>query len=170
MSTSIRDAKPYALDVTHSINGANGFTFAKAIGEKIDDSFDAGSPPCFKTIHTSEVDHLIIWNYGVNLHHLANMLGLSEVIAKKPESKIGLKNYGSFAAIYHLGPTKLTLMSRNTEGEIIYLEFRIGEYLELIKQCQNNYNDLRLLPNNFIKTGEMGRRIESYIKLKNAEV
>jgi len=165
MSTSIRDGKPYALDVTHNLNGANGFTFAKSIGEKIDDSFDAGSPPCFKTIHTSEMDHLMIWNYGENLTNLANMLGLSEVIAKKPESKIGLKNSGSFAAIYHLAPNKLTLMSRNTEGKIIELVFRIGEYLELIKQCQDdNYNDPRLLPNNFIESSKITEDTKLYIK------
>jgi hypothetical protein len=48
---TFNDAKPFALDVKDCLYGANGMTFAKSIGERNDDSYDAGSNPQIGRAH-----------------------------------------------------------------------------------------------------------------------
>jgi hypothetical protein len=163
---TFNDAKPFALDVKDCLYGANGMTFAKSIGERNDDSYDAGSNPRYKVIENaeSESQYALAWNMGDNLHQLAKVLGLSTVISKKSEGKIGLKNKGTFSTLCHLGPDLILILSRGPEGKPIELSFRFGEYVRMIEACHDNYCDERLNPRNFMETSRITAETSDLMK------
>ena len=161
---TFNDAKPYALDVKDCLYGANGMTFAKSIGERNDDSYDAGSNPRYKVIENGDEQYLLLWNMGDNLHQLAKVLGLSTVISKKSEGKIGLKNKGTFSTLCHLGPDGILILSRNAEGKPIELSFKFGEFVKMIEACHNNYCDERLNPRNFMETSRITAETNELLK------
>jgi len=161
---TFNDAKPFALDVKDCLYGANGMTFAKSIGERNDDSYDAGSSPRYKVIDSGESQNLLLWNNGDNLHQLSKVLGLSTVISKKSEEKIGLKNKGTFSSLCHLGADEVRVLSRNAEGKPIELSFKFGEYVKKIETCHNNYCDESLNPRNFMETSRITAETSDLMK------
>lgn len=161
---TFNDAKPFALDVKDCLYGANGMTFAKSIGERNDDSYDAGSNPRYKVIENGDDQYALAWNMGDNLHQLAKVLGLSTVISKKSEGKIGLKNKGTFSTLCHLGPDGILILSRNAEGKPIELSFKFGEYVKMIEACHDNYCDERLNPRNFMETSRITAETSDLMK------
>lgn len=170
--TTVNNDKPYALDVKDGIHGANGMTFAKSIGERIDDSYDAGSNPRYKVINDGDDQYLLHWNMGENLPQLAKLLGLSSTISKKAENKIGLKNKGTFAGICNLGPDELYCISRNNEGKPNELSFKFGDFVSMIEKCHDNYRDPKLVTSNFMEssnrisvdTSDLMKKLASMIK------
>lgn len=160
---TINESKPFALDVKNSLHGANGMTFAKCIGEKNDDAFDAGGNPRWKSVQSDKVDTLMGWNMGENLPQLAKLFGLSNTISKKPADKIGLKNRGTFASFCYLQPDVIILVSRNTEGKLIELTFRFKEFIDLLENCHENYNDRRLIPTNFMEQSRITEDTKSHL-------
>jgi len=161
---TFNDAKPFALDVKDCLYGANGMTFAKSIGERNDDSYDAGSNPRYKVIENGDEQYLLLWNMGDNLHQLAKVLGLSTVISKKSEGKIGLKNKGTFSTLCHLGSEGILILSRNAEGKPIELSFKFGEFVRMIETCHDNYCDERLNPRNFMETSRITAETNELLK------
>ena len=169
---TINNDKPYALDVKDGLHGANGMTFAKSIGERIDDSYDAGSNPRYKVINDGDDQYLLHWNTGENLPQLAKLLGLSNTISKKAENKIGLKNKGTFAGVCNLGPDELYCISRNNEGKPNELSFKFGDFVSTIEKCHDNYRDPKLITSNFIEssnrisvdTSDLMKKLASMIK------
>ena len=161
---TFNDAKPFALDVKDCLYGANGMTFAKSIGERNDDSYDAGSNPRYKVIENGDEQYLLLWNMGDNLYQLAKVLGLSTVISKKSEGKIGLKNKGTFSTLCHLGSDGILILSRNAEGKPIELSFRFGEFVKMIEACHDNYCDERLNPRNFMETSRITAETNELLK------
>ena len=161
---TFNDAKPFALDVKDCLFGANGMTFAKSIGERNDDSYDAGSNPRYKVIENGDEQYLLLWNMGDNLHQLAKVLGLSPVISKKSEEKIGLKNKGTFSTLCHLGSDGILILSRNAEGKPIELSLKFGEFVRMIEACHDNYCDERLNLRNFMETSRITAETSDLIK------
>ena len=169
---TVNNDKPYALDVKDGLHGANGMTFAKSIGERIDDSYDAGSNPRYKVVNDGDDQYLLHWNTGENLPQLAKLLGLSNTISKKAENKIGLKNKGTFAGVCNLGPDELYCISRNNEGKPNELSFKFGDFVSTIEKCHDNYRDPKLITSNFIEssnrisvdTSDLMKKLASMIK------
>jgi hypothetical protein len=161
---TFNESKPFALDVKDCLYGANGMTFSKSIGERNDDSYDAGSHPRYKIIENTESHHMLAWNMGDNLHQLSRLLGLSSVISKKSAEKIGLKNKGTFSTLCHLGADIIRILSRNSEGKLIELSFQFGEFVKMIELCHHNYCDERLNSRNYIETSRLTTDTSDFIK------
>ena len=162
---TVKQGQPYSLAVRHNINGANNMTFQKDIGERCDDCLDANAVPRWKVGQVGEDYHLVNWNTGENLNQLSKLLGLSDVISRKPETKIGLMNRGSFASLCNLQPNLIYLLSKNEKHEVVELEFRFGEYVAAIRALQDaNYCDEKLSPQDFIKANCITRKGEAHFK------
>jgi len=178
-----RESKPFALLVKHALRGASNMTFQKGIWEKTDDSFDAEGNARYKIIRhkgfvkipkkesvngkivyeMKEVPttYLIQWNMGQNLHDLDRILGLSDRLPRKPSSKIGLMNKGSFAELCYQAPEDFWLLSRNEHGKPNELKMEFGRYVRLIENCHEDYGNSELKPQNFIDYYRNGRLEET---------
>jgi hypothetical protein len=159
---TIEDNIPFGLTVKQCQKGSAGGTFAKSLGEKFDDAFDAGASPRLKVICDDAKDTMLLWNMGANLPDLSRLLGLSSTISKKPAHMIGLKNRGTLVSLCFWQPDYIRVMSRDLSGNHIELTFRFREFITMLDMCHENYRDTRLLPNNFMKASDLTRNTERY--------
>lgn len=149
----MKNSQPFALIVNQLCGGANNMTLEKAIGEFADDSFDALGNPRFLILEKDGIKYLIDWNMGENLNDLSALLGLSDIVKKKSNAKIGLKNKGFLASICYLLPNKLYSASRGEKGTFNELMWDSKKHIDCIKKTsEDNYRDPSLKPSKFIET------------------
>jgi hypothetical protein len=168
-STSVnkpQEARPFALSVINNRNGTSGMTIPKAVGELVDNAFDANGSPRFKLIHSDDKDSLLIWNLGDNCDDLSRVLSLSKITSQKSEDKIGLMNAGGFASVCCFEPDTLIFFSRTSDKDEIELTWNYGNHIKAIDASRDNYNDPSLTPSNFMETSRITKKtskiLESY--------
>jgi len=160
---TIEDNTPWSVLVKNNLSGAAGMTFQKSLGEKFDDAFDAGGNPRLKVVVDDNADYLLLWNMGANLPDPARLLGLSKVLSKKAQDKIGLKNRGTLASLCHWQPDRIVVLTKDADNTThIELTFKFKDYIKMLEQCHANYRDDRLLPSNFMKASDLTLKTSEY--------